>query len=122
MRLLVCGSRTWTDTEYLSTYLDGVLGGGPPIEVLIHGDAPGADTIAGHWAELHGIPVESFSADWEQYGKSAGPIRNRKMLVEGKPTLVLAFLDKPLAESRGTANMLAQAEKAGVPTVAVFAL
>lgn len=121
MRLLVCGSRTWSDAMHLCTVLDGVLGGGPPIEVLIHGDAAGADEMAGRWAQAHDIPVEVYLPDWEQHGRSAGPIRNREMLVTGKPTMVMAFVDKPLAQSKGTANMIGQADKAGVPTVVVYA-
>jgi hypothetical protein len=37
------------------------------------------------------------------------------MLDEGKPDVVWAFVDKPLAESRGTADMVRRAKKAGVP-------
>jgi hypothetical protein len=58
--------------------------------------------------------VRHFPADWDKYGKAAGPIRNKQMLDEGKPQAVIAF-SYDLARSRGTANMVAQARDAGLP-------
>jgi hypothetical protein len=84
------------------------------IDVLIEGEAPGADTLAREWATEQGIPVERYPADWNRHGKAAGPIRNRRMLVEGKPDLVVAF-----PGGRGTANMISQAEAAGVKVLKV---
>jgi hypothetical protein len=55
-----------------------------------------------------------FPADWEKYGKAAGPIRNQQILVEGKPDLVVAFQG-----GRGTANMVSRAQQAGVPVVEI---
>jgi hypothetical protein len=78
-------------------------------DVIIHGAAPGADTLAGQWAADKGIPVEAFPADWEKHGRAAGPIRNKQMLDDGKPDLVVAF-----PGGWGTANMCKQAREAGV--------
>lgn len=117
MRILVCGSRDWTNRALLSTVLDTVKHR-EIIEVIIEGEATGADTMAREWAEDNGILVKKFPADWDRYGKAAGPIRNKQMLVEGKPDLVLAFtLD--LASSRGTKNMVMQALEAKVETIDV---
>jgi hypothetical protein len=55
--------------------------------------ATDADTLAREFGEHKGIPVRTFPADWERHGRAAGPIRNRQMLEEGKPDLVVAFLD-----------------------------
>jgi hypothetical protein len=55
------------------------------------------------------VPVQVFHADWGQFGSGAGPIRNSKMLAEGKPEMVLAF-----PGGRGTANIVEQARSAGV--------
>ena len=51
----------------------------------------------------------AFPAEWKKHGKAAGPIRNRKMLQDGKPDLVLAF-----PGGRGTANMVELATDAGI--------
>ena len=55
--------------------------------------------------------VETYPADWDRHGKSAGPIRNRQMLAEGHPDLVVAFPD---TVSRGTWDMIGAARHAGV--------
>ena len=92
-------------------------------DVLIEGGAKGADRLARKAVEALGYAVEvlEFLADWDQYGKAAGHIRNERMLDEGKPDVVVAFLSKPLAESKGTANMVRLAKGAGVPTYLVGA-
>jgi len=53
----------------------------------------------------------AFPADWHQYGRSAGPIRNYKMLKEGQPDCVIAFLHE---NSRGTRHMIEIARKADI--------
>jgi len=59
------------------------------------------------------IPYQIYYADWERYGRAAGPIRNRQM-IETKPNLVLAFHNN-LALSKGTKNTVDQARKAKIP-------
>lgn len=86
------------------------------IEVIIHGAAKGADTLAGGYAYRHEIPVQAFPADWTTYGKRAGPIRNHQMLKEGCPDLVIGFVGP---NSRGTRHMLDIAKKAGIPVKTV---
>jgi hypothetical protein len=65
--------------------------------------------MAGEFAKWKGIAVKEYPADWQKHGKAAGPIRNRQMLEDGKPDLVIAF-----SGGRGTANMISQARAAGV--------
>lgn len=112
MRVLVCGSRHFTDGERLFDVLDN-LNSETTITGIVEGGARGADNLGSKWADSRRIERIRFSADWERYGKGAGPIRNKQMLDEGKPDLVVAFMFK---DSRGTKNMVEQAEKAGVPT------
>lgn len=111
MRVLVCGGRAFTDRERLRSALDRIASDAR-IDVVIHGDAAGADRLAGEWARLSGIRELAFPADWERHGRAAGPIRNRRMLVESEPDLVVAF-----PGGRGTANMMRQARAAGVPVL-----
>jgi DNA-binding MurR/RpiR family transcriptional regulator len=59
----------------------------------------------------------SYPADWEAYGKAAGPIRNQRMLDEGKPDLVIAFSDLPTTS--GTYDMIKRAKAAGIPVYLV---
>jgi YspA, cpYpsA-related SLOG family len=125
MRVLVCGSRTFSDQEVIMTVLDGILEQsdvlmGHPMTV-IEGGASGADEFAGDWAEYEvGLVFhERYPADWQRDGRAAGPIRNQRMLDVGKPDVVWAFVDRPLAESQGTADMVRRARKAGIPTYVV---
>src|SRR5437016_1932752 len=85
-----------------------------PVDCVIEGDAKGADRLGGTWAKLRGIPVAVYPAQWRQYGRAAGPIRNQQMLTEGKPDVVFAFHDR-LNESRGTADMMKRASRYGLP-------
>ena len=110
MRILVCGSRTWTNHETIESALRPFTDNQPNTTV-IHGGAKGADTLAGNIAYRIGFLVEEFPADWKRYGKAAGMIRNQQMLVEGKPNIVLAF---QIGDSRGTQNMIDIARKAGI--------
>jgi len=60
-----------------------------------------------------GIDVKEYQAEWAKYGIAAGPIRNKKMLVEGKPDIVLAFHNN-ITMSKGTKNMIKVANAMGV--------
>jgi hypothetical protein len=82
--------------------------------LVITGGARGADTMAHDWALSRGIPTEVYMAEWERLGRKAGPLRNQRMLQEGKPNLVVAF-----PGGRGTANMVSQANAAGVDVIVI---
>lgn len=92
------------------------------VDVVIEGEAPGADIFSRFWAKDRGIPVQPYPAQWDQYRppsgsarkNPAGPIRNREMLADGQPDMVVAFHEN-LLESRGTRDMVDVARKAGVP-------
>lgn len=113
MRILVSGSREYDGWEFVAARLTELTVRNK-IEAVIHGGAAGVDKLAGVWARNNNIPEEVYTADWETHGKKAGPIRNQKMLTEGKPTIVVAF---PTEKSIGTRHMIKIAEKAGVPTI-----
>ena len=110
-RIIVAGGRDFTDYALLSETLDVILKRYTLREVqIVSGCCRGADALGERYAREHGIPVVRFPADWQAYGKAAGPIRNRKMAEyasEGEGILV-AFWD---GKSRGTASMIRLAEK-----------
>ena len=71
VRLLVCGGRDFNDTENAYKVLDAMhraLG----IDVIIEGDARGADRIAGYWARRNRVTNLKFPADWNAHGPAAG--------------------------------------------------
>ncbi len=114
-RILITGDRNWSNSDMIAaTFHEHHL---VPSDVIIHGDARGADRMGAeiarnefHISESH---ILAFPADWNQYGRSAGPIRNQQMLTEGKPTLVLAFHDN-IHNSKGTKDMIIRALEADV--------
>ena len=108
MNVLVCGGRDYSDYALFCWHMHEIGKGG--IKSVIHGAAPGADTLAGAWAKEHGVPVKAYPAAWNIHGRGAGPIRNQHMLDDGKPDLVIAF-----PGGRGTADMVRRANKAGIP-------
>jgi YspA, cpYpsA-related SLOG family len=111
-RVLVCGGRDYRDRSCIFSVLD-VVHAVKPITELIHGAAPGADSLADEWARNKTV-IRAFPAPWKTLGRRAGAIRNQKMLDEGKPQLVIAF-----PGGVGTADMARRAERANVSVVKV---
>lgn len=127
MRILVTGSRYWSDYDTfvrgLTVAIETLADENPDDKniVVVHGGAPGADVMSERYVAqvqnfLSGkgytIRTEVHPAEWDKYGKAAGPIRNQKMVDLGAD-LVVAFFRKG-AQSRGTANCVAAAERAGL--------
>lgn len=122
MKIIFCGSRDWTDKDKIKRVLTVLRDNLQPFTVIEgeNGERDsirsrafrGADLIARDMAEELGISVEPHPADWDRYGRAAGPIRNKEMLNAGAHAIV-AFHDD-LTKSRGTRNMLDQAYAAGL--------
>ena len=111
-RVLVTGSRTWTDTDAIATVLDAVNAVAWTDLVIVHGGCrTGADAIADRWARRRGVEIEVYPADWTT-GRGAGPARNAAMIFSN-PALCLAFIRDASPGATGCADM---AETAGIPT------
>ena len=109
-RVLICGDRNWKDYESIDNFVKKL----PKGTVIIQGMCRGADLMARRAGLKHGFEVKDYSADWSKYGNAAGPIRNKQMLDEGKPDIVIAFHEN-ISQSKGTKNMLKQADKMKLP-------
>ena len=116
MRILVCGDRHYTHEKLVIEKL-GQFKDEKEV-VIIEGGCVGADIIARSVAQAYGYKVEEYPAQWSKYGRAAGPIRNKQMIDEGKPDLVIAFHDN-IDSSRGTKGMIAMAQKAGIKTILI---
>ena len=115
IRVLVYGGRDFKATVFMHDTLDYYLGAiGSDNLVLIEGEAPGADRLAKWWAEDRVVEVEAYPADWERYGKKAGPIRNKQMRDEGKPDFGIAF-----PGGHGTAGMTTLLKEKNIPVIEV---
>lgn len=112
-RLLVTGSRNWSDWDRANEALRTawVELGKPNDTVLVHGDARGLDRMAANIWLSHGFPVEKHPADWNAFGKRAGIMRNIQM-VELGADICCAF---PIGASTGTRHCMGIAAAAGIP-------
>lgn len=116
-RVLVCGGRDYDDHARVYAVLDK-LHSESGIDLIIEGGAQGADRWASFWAVDRGVRFQRFEADWENQGTFAGPMRNKRMITEGQPGLVIAF-PTPGARNKGTRNMMDQARKHGVKVIEI---
>lgn len=120
LKILLCGSRYWEQgsvIEHVLSHLHLKYG----VELLVHGACTGADLLGAKFAGQIGIPVKDYPAGRTKLGKPAGPIRNRKMLHEAKPDVVIAFHDY-VEGSKGTRDMIDAAFDAGVTVWVVDSL
>jgi YspA, cpYpsA-related SLOG family len=131
VRILVTGSRGWTDEEKMARAL------GPWFSfdnVLVSGHARGADVMAERlwagWLDMTAPEavrkgyIEIHIPDWEKHGKAAGFTRNGEMVALGA-RVCLAFAcicekqecaDEPAHVTHGTADCAGKAETAGIDT------
>lgn len=104
VQLVVAGTREYSNRDEIFARLDKYhqrcKDAGTEL-IIIEGEARGPDLISREWAESRGVPFRPYPADWDEYGKGAGFIRNEEMAKAG--THVLAFWD---GRSNGTNDMI----------------
>lgn len=114
MRVLVVGSRTFSDYELVKQTLDGLLPKDADIEI-VSGGAKGADSLAERYAKDKNYALKVFPSEWDKYGKSAGYRRNADMhryISESDDRICIAFWD---GESKGTQHSFELARKYNNP-------
>ena len=104
MKLIIASGRDYRFTTSDRSRLDALLA---TVTVVVSGAATGADREGKRWAELHGIPVKRFPADWDKHGRAAGPIRNAQMARYADAVALFPG-------GRGTESMRREAERAGI--------
>ena len=102
-RIIIAGCRDFHDYPLLRKTMDKLLQNKLRKEkiVIICGMAKGADMLGARYAQERGYYIRYFPADWDKYGKRAGPIRNEEMAKNADA--LVAFWD---GESSGTKNMI----------------
>ena len=119
LRVLVCGGRKYNDSAMFSRVMGALfLDDGSVLArrglTIIHGAQTGADTLAHQWAVANCARPAPYKAEWTKYGNPAGPIRNQRMIDEGRPDLVIAFPGWV-----GTNDTVTRARAAGIPVLRV---
>jgi len=111
-RILVTGSRNWSDWQTLSRGIFGAWhdAADPCPVTIIQGGASGADLLAAQLARKCGWNVETHPADWARYGRAAGFRRNDELVALGA-YVCLVFIKYG---SRGATHTADLAEKAGI--------
>jgi hypothetical protein len=107
-KVIVAGSRGFNDYELLNTKLNKLLINKTDIEI-VSGEAKGADTLGEKYAKEHNHQIKKFPANWSEYGKRAGYIRNEEMAKYGDACVV--FWD---GQSKGSKHMIDLATKHGL--------
>ena len=112
-KLIIAGGRDFSDYEEVNRQLIRLANG--ELEAyavsVVSGMARGADALGAAVARDLGVQLYEFPADWNQYGKRAGFVRNEEMgrFADG----LLAFWD---GQSRGTKHMIEFMKSLGKPT------
>jgi hypothetical protein len=124
VRVLVTGSRNWVDRDaiYSMMIAQWDKAGRGPMTLVTGAQRSydptlkvfyGADYLAESVAHELGWEVEQYPADWDTYGRAAGPIRNAQMVEKGAD-VCLAF---PMTGSRGTIDCMRRAKIARIPVI-----
>jgi hypothetical protein len=101
LRVIIAGSRDIYDYNLVE---QAVKESGFDVTEVVSGCARGVDTLGEQWAREHHVPVKRFPANWNLYGKSAGPRRNGEMARYAEALVAISLNDSP-----GTRNMVNQA-------------
>ncbi len=107
MKIIIAGSRTITEKQARDAIESCPWIGFA--SCIVSGGARGADFLGELWAVENGLLIERYLADWRAFGRSAGPVRNKKM-AESSQGLIALWDGK----SRGTANMIEYAVNFGL--------
>jgi len=109
MKIVIFGSRNFSDYELLKKVCDKIIRKLSPSSVtIISGAARGADTLGERYANEKGYDLERYPAEWDRYGKSAGYRRNEKMARIAD--IGIGFWD---GKSKGTRHMIETMKKLG---------
>jgi len=117
MYVLITGSRSWDNIELIAEVMQKF----PKDTVIIHGDAIGADTIAGVVAKELGfevIPCPPTEEEIKMFGPSGAPLARNRRMVYMNPNLCIAFKDVR-SQTNGTDYTIEFAKSFGIRTLTV---
>lgn len=105
----IIGSRGFNDYRLMVEFIDGVITetGSTP-SVIVSGGAEGADILGGQYANERKIPLMVHLPNWNEFGKSAGMVRNT--IIVKQSDIVIAFWD---GKSKGTKDSMTKAKVYG---------
>jgi hypothetical protein len=107
MKVIIAGSRNILDYKAVG---QAITASKFDITEVVCGCAIGVDSIGRTWGIANGIPVKEFPADWDEFGRSAGILRNIKM-AEYADAAIIVWDGK----SKGSLNMIKEIKKLNKP-------
>lgn len=109
-KIVVAGCRNYNNYKEAKEYIDFCISEIKEKYTLIFvsGGCSGADLIGERYAAENGFKVEKYPAEWNKYGRAAGPKRNEQMAQVAD--YVICFWD---GKSRGTKSMIIYAKQYG---------
>ena len=113
MRVLICAGRHYADSRVCRQVLEAFQRL-HPVQVVIHG---GSQFLGAHiedWARENAADIVRYPPNWQHHGKQAERLRNRFMLADSRPDIVLA-----LPGGADTEELLDQARSQGLQTLSV---
>ena len=113
MKVIIAGSRNFNNYVQLKNVCNHLLNNFQKIEI-VSGGCRGTDLLGERYALEHGYPIKRFPANWNRYGRAAGPKRNAQMAEYSD--MLIAFWD---GKSRGTFNMVQEAKSQGLIVVVI---
>ncbi len=105
MKVVIAGGRNFTDYIKLCEVCDHILQDQTNVEIVSGAYYKGADKLGEQYATEKGFRLTKFPADWNRFGKAAGPKRNEQMAKYADA--LIAFWD---GESVGTKHMIEAAK------------
>ena len=114
MRIIIAGSRQLNPTvDFIGAAVEAFFDNfNVRPSVILSGRCRGPDQVGELWAKQNNVQVEYYPADWNKYGKAAGPIRNRQM-AQSANGLILIWD----GISHGSQNMLKLADEFELATL-----
>lgn len=118
VRIIISGGRTFKDCDLLEREMDLFIGAMKDVEIISGGQVTidedtgeryGADYLGEQYAKKRGYKLTVMNAEWNKYGKPAGPIRNRKMAKYANGVPYSACVVFWNGESRGSKDMILNA-------------
>lgn len=102
-RIVVSGSRDFNDYDKVKEYIELCISNikGKYELIFVSGGCRGVDMLGERYAEENGFKMERYIANWNKYGKRAGPERNKYMAEISD--YIICFWDY---KSKGTKSMI----------------
>ena len=109
MKVCISGSRVGISSSLVYNILLTKL---PEDATILVGDARGTDEYVKDWCDARIVKVKCtvFKADWDEYGKLAGIIRNKEMIDQANMLIYFRY-----NKSKGTTNTIDLARAKKIP-------